>query len=634
MRRFLFNLLFLILLTASCAPKSAPAETEKIPASLVTPAHAPQIRFALIGSPRDVNAWELFDETGANYLDYALRSEYWPRLYHLAPPDFSFQTLAAQGFPAAFIQEGEFYSAVIKLRADLKWTDGSNLTAADVAFTVNTALTFELGFDWRAHYPREYIDHVEALDAATIKFVFKQKPNIRVWQYGALQGVILQKAFWESKITEAAKSLPEDALDVEILESRNRLAAVQWDINELIAKLLALSELGQGSRPLEIDLKHREDELNYARNNLDKLLEEYSAKINATHQVLYALDDENEPTLGVWIFESKKSDLWVNTANPNFPFGKPNFDRAVYYFFDNEKTALAAFKNNEVDFILSPDGIASGEDAETIFTYGARFLVFNPLKTQFADPVFHAALSCMIDRKELAEDILQNKAAPLHTFILSSQWHNPNIKDPCADMEKADRIVYAVNLLKNAGYSWAQQPGKKNAGQKLTNPNGDLFPKIALSAPTKIADALRYTAAKYIAEQAQYLGIPFSVREMSADDVIYAIYSSQKYDAALVGWRLSEYPGYVCEWFGGGNPYLLNSSKYASACEALSGESDFESARESMSQIEFRLVSELPFIPLFTTTRMEEYQNLIYPASVLNGWGGLYGAPLYAMPSP
>lgn len=637
MRRFLLFLLYLTLFAVSCTPQTTPAAAEKLPAPLGTPAaaHAPEIRFALIGAPRNVNVWELFDKTGASYLDYALRFEYWPRLYQIVPPDFSFHPFAAQSLPSDVIWLGEFYSSTVKLRPDLKWTDGSRFTAEDVAFTINNALAFELGFDWGMYYSREYIDHVEAVNAVTVKFIFKQKPSVGVWQYGALQGPIVQKAFWESHLIEAAKGLPQDSLNFQIKNARFVVSTIQWDIDELSAKLAGIKSAGQGSRPLEIEIEHRKRELGFAQNNLDDLLEEYAAKVKATHQFLYALDAKNEPTLGTWVFDSKKSNVWINKTNPNFPFGKPNFDRAVYHFYSNEKDALAAFKNKEVDSILSP-GLASPVKATMIIsTYSARFLVFNPLKTQFADPVFRAALSCMIDRKSLASESLQNKAAPLNAFILSLQWRDPAVKDPCTGMDKSQRIIHAVTLLQDAGYSWTKKPTTKNAGQKLFVPNDEEFPKIVLSAPSKSADALRYTAAKYIAEQAQYLGIPFSVKEMGVDDVVYAVYSSQKYDAALIGWRLSEYPGYLCEWFGGKNPYLFNSNKFAPACDALAGQSNFEMSRKSVRQIEARLMIELPFIPLYTVTQADVYQNLTYPApGVLNGWGGVYGAPSHAIPSP
>jgi ABC-type transport system substrate-binding protein len=195
----------------------------------------------------------------------------------------------------------------------------------------------------------------------------------------------------------------------------------------------------------------------------------------------------------------------------------------------------------------------------------------------------------------------------------------------------------AVKLLKDAGYSWMQEPGVETAGQKLSMPNGEIIPKITLLAPSKAEDALRYTAAKYIAEQAQYLGIPFAVEEAGLNDVVYAVFSSQKYDMALVGWRLSEYPDYLCEWFGGKNPVLYASTRLEAVCGALNAESNFEPARQYVAQIESALMSELPFIPLFTVMQADMYRNLTYPSpvtNIINGWAGLYGAPSYAVPAP
>lgn len=630
MRHF-FSAILLAVLLASCAPQPAPVPTS-IPSPTVIAHHAHEIRFALIGEPRKVNVWELFDESGASYVDYALRSEYWPRLYHLVPPDLTFQPLAADGMPSKVIQEGNQYSATVNLRTDLKWTDGSPFTAEDVAFTVNTALAFELGFDWSAYYSRETIDRAEVIDPSTVKFHFKQKPNAGVWQYGALQGVIVQKAFWEPLIKAASGLLPDDALRAQIADARTYLGTVQSEVNDLAAQVNALKFSGGQNRDLETNYSKKQDELIYAQNNLDGLLEEYAAKIKSAHQALYAIDDKGEPLLGVWIPAEKKDGAWVNEANPDFPFEKPNFDRALYYVFKDENAAVAAFQKGDVDFILSPNGVSKDvAGAKPVPTYHARFLVVNPLRVQAMDSSFRLALSCMLDRNALANDVLQGHAFPLDSFVLSPQWHNPDVKDACAGMDRPARIANTVKILKDAGYSWTQEPDAKLAGQNLTMPNGEPFAKVTLITPSKEDDPLRFTAAKYIAEQAQYLGIHFAVQEMSLNDVMYAVFSSQKYDMALVGWRLSEYPAYLCEWFGGTDLHLYNGGRYQSACEAMSGESDLEASRRISYQFETALMGEMPFIPLFRVARFDAIQGLSYPISA---WNSSYGAPSYAMPSP
>lgn len=97
--------------------------------------------------------------------------------------------------PSEVTQDGEEYSATVKLRTDLHWTDGSPFTAEDVAFTANTVLAFELGYDWSTYYSLEYLLRVEAVDSNTVKYYFKQKPNVGIWQYGVLQAPIVQKDF-------------------------------------------------------------------------------------------------------------------------------------------------------------------------------------------------------------------------------------------------------------------------------------------------------------------------------------------------------------------------------------------------------------------------------------------------------
>ncbi|MBL0348235.1 ABC transporter substrate-binding protein [Candidatus Villigracilis affinis] len=640
MRRLFRVTLFLTFLLASCSPQPVRvAEPTSIPtptAALVQ--HAPEIRFALIGEPRaeQINVWELFDESGATYADYALRAESWPRLYHLLPPESTFEPLAANGMPTEVTQENDFYVAAVKLRTDLKWTDGTSFTAEDVAFTVNTALSFELGYDWGVYYSLDYLHHAEAIDLATVKYYFKQKPNVGVWQYGALQGPIVQKAFWEKSVGDSASLLPADALRADIAKTQADLETVKADVAELSEQVLALILSGKQNRILDSDLKRKQNEQIFVQSNLDRFLEEYAANIAAAQSALYKADDEAEPVLGTWIPIGMQNGQWVNEVNPDFPFAQPNFDRAVYQILGSEEAAITAFKNGEVDFILSPNDLTVDmAGVKRSPTYSARFLVFNPLRSQFADPAFHSALSCMLDRNFLATDILQNRAAPFDAFILSPQWHEPAAKDPCTGMDESARIEQAVKFMKDAGYFWAREPDMSSSGQGLRYSNGDPFPQITLITPSRDEDMLRYTAANYVAERAGYLGISLAVQEMSMAELVYAVYSSQKYDMAVAGWRLSEYPAYLCEMFGGQNLPLYNSGRFQSACDALRVESDLDRARQGFREIETALMSELPFIPLFTVTQADLYQNIVYPSeSVLSGWSGLYGAPAIAVPTP
>jgi peptide/nickel transport system substrate-binding protein len=621
-------------LLASCVPESNPVPTGT-PLPAATPVlHAPEIRFALIGEPRDVNVWELFDETGASYADYALRFEYWPRLYHLAPPEFTFESLAADGMPSAVTQDGEFYSATVSLRKDLKWTDGAPFTAEDVAFTVNTALTFELGFDWSAYYPVEYLERAEVVDASMVKFVFKQQPNVEVWQYGALQGPIIQRAFWEPKIVEAANLLPDQTLRQALKDARLQLQNVQTRVNDLTVQANAMAVSGQDNREVLLELQNQQNNLIFSQNTLNKVQDELTGKFQSARGALYAVDDENEPTLGTWIPAGKDGDKWVNEANPDFPFIKPNFDRAVYMVFPDEVAAFTAPDNNEIDIILSPTDFSKishpdgtqDNSLNTAFNEATSkdFVFINSSNAVLADLAFRQALYCSIERS-------RSFVGPRDkVFLLSGNWLNSDAVIPCGN--ESERLK-SVEILRSAGYTWVKEPTDQESGSGLMLPDGNPFPEITMLV-TEV-DSLHTEATVHIEEKIRALGIPLIVKLVTTADIRYEVLSSKNYDMAILNWNLSLYPGYLCDWFGAGGQFEYGSERLQSECEALAVTSDLEAARGHIFQIQSVLMEDLPFIPLYADTRYDAYHNVRYPfENVLGGLGGLYGAPSYAMPAP
>ncbi len=576
------------ILSASCAgPSTAPVSTTFPSPTATSVPHAPEIRFALIGTVTDVNVWALFDAKGYSYNNYAVRNEYWPRLYRLSIPDRQFETMAASGMPSSVQQEGKFYTATVPLRSDLKWTDGSAFTADDVVFTVNTVLSFQLGFDWHDFYNPDYLDHAQAVDAHTVKFFFKKQPNVGVWQYGALQGPIVQKAYWSPKIAASLALLP------------------------------ANNSATPPANP--------EDATKAARESL------------------YALSHDGEPTLGNWIPVGKQNGTWINKVNPAHPFGEPHFDRAAYRLFANEDIAVNALRSGDVDSVLNENGISikNEQDLQKDVSFkiafnanhGVRFLVINPTRPALTDSAFHQALDCVLDRVSIARALI---AVPLESFIQedAKPWRDSRSLGACAGQAGSQRLKQAVAILKSAGYIWQKKPTDSESGMGLTLPSGQIFPAITLLAPSEMEDSQRSEAAGYVEKYAGLLGIPLTVKYLSLEEIRYAVFSSGQYDVALLGWNVSEYPGYLCDWFGDGNPFGYSGVRLKSACEALNSTSDLNEAQKQVYQIQSVLVQDLPTIPLYSTAAYDAYRNISYPFSnMLGGLSGIYGAPSLAIPA-
>ena len=592
----------------------------------------------------------MFDEAGTDYWNDAIQASYWPRLYHLAPPHHDFQPATAKGMPSPLDCNSELCTATVTLQPDLVWTDGSSFTAEDVAFTVNTALQFRLGLNWESAYNSDVLDRVEALDETTVRYHFKISPTVADWQYSALLGPVVNRTYWQPRIVDAIALLPDETLLLTIQELENELDELQARVTDLNLSLNTMAPASEVYQDTSRQAQRLQEELNSIYNKLEKNRAEYERKLAEARESLFSLANANEPTLGPWQFSSRVEGNFENQANLGTPFGDPWFDRVQYITFPSQSTAAEALMRNEVDIILHPEGLSSDAVSQlenypeiTLkrnVTRSARFLAFNHTDPFLADPILHRALACMIDPQILVER-LGGEAAPLPGFVLDGIWRSENASLPCADMAKSARLIEAVSLLKDAGYSWEVEPAVDIEADGFQSPDKDMLPSFSLLVSEQ--DALRIESAEYIAEQASLLGLSVDVQLKSPDDLLYLVYGSGDYDMALLGWRLSAYPAYLCEWFNasGQNPFAYTGGRLVlsggeglnAECEAWNGTSDFDEARSHASEVQSGLMRDLPLIPLYVELRTDAYRNITYPfESITEGLSGLYSAPALAIP--
>lgn len=646
--RSVFVVLAAALLLASCGPGAAASTPSALPPPAQTAApRADVIRFALVGEVNLTNVWAYYDEAGADYNNRAVQANFWPSLYRLSIPKGEFEPYLADGDPSAFEKKEGLFAADVKLRPGLRWSDGTPLTAEDAAFTVNTALAFELGLDWRAAYNPAVLDRAEAVDDLTVRFHFKSRPSVADWQYGALQGPIVSKSYWEAEAAALTGLLPPPELEQSLLDLQAEAEAAQIKLDELTASLLLVEPSSKDYEKIKTQVDKKQAELNYLNSEAARLGEERESILAEARAALYALPSEGEPTFGPYMAGPREAGLLENVINPHYPFDAPVFERVVYIVFPKDAVTIESIAGSEVDVLLDPAGLSSdwiarlpqvGFAISKQPTSSARFLALNPANPYLADRTFREALSCAVENTFF---LLGSEFEQLHSFVLPDSlfWNNASAVRPCAGFNAQDSFNQTIAILKSGGYGWEEEPSTDLSrpgltiygGSPLIMPNGEVFPPIRLLVSS--SDPRQGEFASRLVERLELLGLDVDLQVVTPEELHYAVYSSGDYDMALLGWRLSAYPGYLCDWFEAAGPFAYNGDRLGSACEALRGAGDLETARASAFEVQAVLAEDLPFIPLYAGFRYEAYR-VDYPFErVLNGIVDLYGVPWLAKPA-
>jgi ABC-type transport system substrate-binding protein len=641
-----------VVVTEMVEVQGTPQVVEKVVERVVTPTpEAPKpvvkpsldqraqvVRLAVLSDIDGTNVWYLYDTTGSSYWNYVVHNLAWPQLYQVSDQRWDFIPLIADGMPGEFSQEGDLYAAEVKIKEDAVWSDGTPVTADDVAFTANTVLTFALSGNWVSYYNPDLMVQAEAVDAKTVKFYFNILPGIPVWQYGALQGPIINKTYWEPKIAELLTQAQQ--LDREAADFLDKITPLQQ----------TLEALPNEGEPIygPFQLKRWEvgaySETTANNNWLHKglVVEEYK---NGAYREM-TLDNKYE---------------FVEYGEPagekalEFQYGQ-YFDTVLYPVYSQD-AALLALQNNEVDMILNPSGLSIGavqqlQEDPTIRTVqnaqnGFRYIEFNQARPYLSGEhgiALRQAIACQLDLDFLANNVLQGSVKPVYTLVPPglTYYHNPDVPIFCKGMTAEERLNEATAILKKAGFTWDQEPAfiagsarEEGAvyGEGLKLPDGTVFPEITLQAPAPGYDPLRATSAVYLEQWMRQLGIPVTA-EYTPFNTIRANENSGEFDIIMLGWGLTPFPSYVCDFFtgatgvGDGSDNIgYVSPKLNEQCNQLYEATELEKARQIVFDIQVTLATELPYITIFTNPIYDAYRNIEFPfTEVFDGLQGIYGA--------
>jgi peptide/nickel transport system substrate-binding protein len=162
-----------------------------------------EYKVGLLGAPTTFNFWAFYGLPPTVWDSYVL-SPTKGSLYRLDPESLTLMPdLAGEMNTPTWDENG--WKVTVPLQPGGAWSNGTDLTAADIAFTFDTVRRLSLGGQWAAAFPDEVVS-VDALDPGTVEVRFKGRPSLDVWPFGVGTAPIMSADYWEAPATGTSEA--------------------------------------------------------------------------------------------------------------------------------------------------------------------------------------------------------------------------------------------------------------------------------------------------------------------------------------------------------------------------------------------------------------------------------------------
>jgi ABC-type transport system substrate-binding protein len=561
----------------------------------------------VIGMPADItttNFWNILGPGATAYNFYTFLNMY-PAPMALSDQRFDYVPLAASEMPTELAQEGSLWVSTLKFKQGMKWSDGTEITAQDFAFTVQTSLDLQLTGNWTSNVDPAVVARVDTPDNYTAKVYFKTKPGLAQWQYGLAQQVFAQKKYWEPKVT-----------------------AIKAGTGTADEKRQALYTAANAGEPTAGEMLFQKWEKG-AFVQLAKNPNYYWAGSTVKEYEKGGYEE----TTKAGTFKTGDTSGTVKLDMTRGPYA----DSVTYNVFGTQDAAVLALRAGDIDYFMSPLGLSAGLRSQVtgkpgLATFqnpqnGIRYMGFNTRRAPMDDKAFRQAVGILIDKQFLTVSILQGTAEAIETVVPKGNgfWYNPNvpkwgINPDGTSMTREKRLNEAVALLKANGYTWTVEPKwnaadrKVDAGSGLKK-NGVAVKDLELLAPSAGYDPLRATSAIWIEQWLREAGIPVKANLTGFNPIVDLVFTQQNFDMWILGWGLTIYPDYVADFFHtkqavkeGQNAGGYSNAEFDKQADEFLAETDINKARDKAFKLQELIATEMPYVTLFSTPVLEVYR--------------------------
>lgn len=593
-------------------------------------------RIALFEDPLSLNYWAYLGPDSSVWTQYVISNQA-GFLYQLSDVRFDFVPMLAKELVDP-VEEGDFWIMTVEMVDDAVWSDGTPITANDVVFTQNACKDLKLTSNWPTQC--QGIEMVEAVDDYTVKFTFNEFPSLGVWNAGVALAPILPQHFWQTAVDAAYAEIagvvePEADCSAEELSEADQAACDAYTEAYESARTTLYAADGSGAPGAGGMAEEALEPGAFAQSTANANWYFANSKITEFDDGTWLLEQPNGRTVQVYGDATGEKTLEYVTG----PYA-PNI---IFSIYGSQDAAFLALADGEVDYVLNPLGLAKGlreqaEKGENIETYvnadyGMYYLAHNLRKEPMSYPGFRQAVDIITDKEFVIDKVLGGVVFPMYSAMPPGNvfWYNEDVPAPYVGMSREDRVNMAVEVLKEEGWTWTQEPAWDAdledvvPGEGMKMPGGKAVPELTILGPGPAYDPLRATFNQWISEWMRELGVPVESELTGFNTILNPVFVDANYDMYILGWSLGNvaFPDYFFSFWhcsqdtattGNYNTPGYCDEEYDAIIDEFMSTSDIDRAQELIYEAQVKLAEDRPYMPLFyKQTEDLARSNVVFP---------------------
>ncbi|MEK7432948.1 MAG: ABC transporter substrate-binding protein [Cyanobacteriota bacterium] len=396
----------------------------------------------------------------------------------------------------------------VKMKKDLKWSDGHPITADDVVFTFNDIINnLDIPTNSRdGLLVDDKFPIVTKIDDLTVKFV-TAKPFVPFYKNGGFGATLMPKHILEKLVRkDASGKVPFNQWGGLNADPKTIVCNGPFKLKEYVAGQRVILEKNP--------YYWRKDEKGNQLPYLDQFITEI------------VKDQEVEMIK----FKAKESDSYFLRGGQDYEVLKPDETKL------NFKIANLGPDDGTLFIILNMSTAKDDKGKQIV----------DPVKSAwFRNLKFRQALSHAIDKDSMVKSIYRNLATPQKSSISQQNpYYNPNVKDFPYDLKKAQ------TMLEEAGF-------KKNDKNELLDSKGN---RVEFSLYTNVGNSTRDAACSMIRADWQKLGLKINYKPIQFNTLVQKIDETLDWDGIMLGLTGSSIDphGGINSWRLSGRMHMFN----------------------------------------------------------------------------